>query len=788
MLWQEVLKMPRVQSNATMISYNLVNRAQFQKYLQQVKDAVASGDADTEGGLEKIKNILRQVGTGQLSLEKFVERWSDSEHMDLSMDEIQRNLTELMESLTFLPKVEIEKLLDQAVQLKNEGKHDEVTEILEKIDKFGSLGVSTLKKNKKIAAKLKYLRLDTQKSYIYFTQTPPSDAKMQELAENLGGKTNTSAARVDGDVILLNIRTLNDFRLLIQPKIKRDKQNKVEILDTEDTVKEKAVALELYNEFKDNNGLMLNIDSKVVEIDPKVIEAVTLSAKNVKYELVEPFGASSIINYMRIIDRVAGVVTSFKPVRFKEILENESRIVKLPKLLFLEKGSKKSFNFNPYAEIIIRNTFEQQNWADVFFDQIRTQGSMSKKEVRTLIVEDITRTLPDTGKRESEDYNIPLRIFRSSIENINLPFDKLRRQVYKVLTDSDRADEVVTNKGDIVRNETYQFLKNSYTVKEAEAIKKYLLEQGYEENEVRIDYFFRNSPAKYEAEERDNDGNIVRNPDGSPKIKEYDGKDRADSAKIFTFEEEDDEGNEVNDFVPFTFDDAAENEGIQVETGTTEMIEERIKDELERAKKLLSQVEGKPKERKLSTAKPKLGGKGKIIQSEKKLKQKIEELEAKLKQGLSGDIKQSTQRLRNQINSKGNFPAFLIDFARENNLIDHVKTYNRDKGALDVISAERSLIFLGVIAAIRGDEVKKSYKIIDSNIKENPNEAIKEAEKLNDNMASILNRARDDIIEGFKQTVQRLVENPEQFKDTMVKEVLDKLSSASPPIIRRVAT
>ena len=788
MLWQEVLKMPRVQSNATMISYNLVNRAQFQKYLQQVKDAVASGDADTEGGLEKIKNILRQVGTGQLSLEKFVERWSDSEHMDLSMDEIQRNLTELMESLTFLPKVEIEKLLDQAVQLKNEGKHDEVTEILEKIDKFGSLGVSTLKKNKKIAAKLKYLRLDTQKSYIYFTQTPPSDAKMQELAENLGGKTNTSAARVDGDVILLNIRTLNDFRLLIQPKIKRDKQNKVEILDTEDTVKEKAVALELYNEFKDNNGLMLNIDSKVVEIDPKVIEAVTLSAKNVKYELVEPFGASSIINYMRIIDRVAGVVTSFKPVRFKEILENESRIVKLPKLLFLEKGSKKSFNFNPYAEIIIRNTFEQQNWADVFFDQIRTQGSMSKKEVRTLIVEDITRTLPDTGKRESEDYNIPLRIFRSSIENINLPFDKLRRQVYKVLTDSDRADEVVTNKGDIVRNETYQFLKNSYTVKEAEAIKKYLLEQGYEENEVRIDYFFRNSPAKYEAEERDNDGNIVRNPDGSPKIKEYDGKDRADSAKIFTFEEEDDEGNEVNDFVPFTFDDAAENEGIQVETGTTEMIEERIKDELERAKKLLSQVEGKPKERKLSTAKPKLGGKGKIIQSEKKLKQKIEELEAKLKQGLSGDIKQSTQRLRNQINSKGNFPAFLIDFARENNLIDHVKTYNRDKGALDVISAERSLIFLGVIAAIRGDEVKKSYKIIDSNIKENPNEAIKEAEKLNDNMASILNRARDDIIEGFKQTVQRLVKNPEQFKDTMVKEVLDKLSSASPPIIRRVAT
>ena len=788
MLWQEVLKMPRVQSNATMISYNLVNRAQFQKYLQQVKDAVASGDADTEGGLEKIKNILRQVGTGQLSLEKFVERWSDSEHMDLSMDEIQRNLTELMESLTFLPKVEIEKLLDQAVQLKNEGKHDEVTEILEKIDKFGSLGVSTLKKNKKIAAKLKYLRLDTQKSYIYFTQTPPSDAKMQELAENLGGKTNTSAARVDGDVILLNIRTLNDFRLLIQPKIKRDKQNKVEILDTEDTVKEKAVALELYNEFKDNNVLMLNIDSKVVEIDPKVIEAVTLSAKNVKYELVEPFGASSIINYMRIIDRVAGVVTSFKPVRFKEILENESRIVKLPKLLFLEKGSKKSFNFNPYAEIIIRNTFEQQNWADVFFDQIRTQGSMSKKEVRTLIVEDITRTLPDTGKRESEDYNIPLRIFRSSIENINLPFDKLRRQVYKVLTDSDRADEVVTNKGDIVRNETYQFLKNSYTVKEAEAIKKYLLEQGYEENEVRIDYFFRNSPAKYEAEERDNDGNIVRNPDGSPKIKEYDGKDRADSAKIFTFEEEDDEGNEVNDFVPFTFDDAAENEGIQVETGTTEMIEERIKDELERAKKLLSQVEGKPKERKLSTAKPKLGGKGKIIQSEKKLKQKIEELEAKLKQGLSGDIKQSTQRLRNQINSKGNFPAFLIDFARENNLIDHVKTYNRDKGALDVISAERSLIFLGVIAAIRGDEVKKSYKIIDSNIKQNPNKAMKEAEKLNGNMASILNRARDDIIEGFKQTVQRLVENPEQFKDTMVKEVLDKLSSASPPIIRRVAT
>ena len=778
--------MPRVQSNATMISYNLVNRAQFQKYLQQVKDAVASGDADTEGGLETIKNTLRQVGTSQLPLEKFVEKWLDSEHMDLTMDEIQKNLTELMESLTFLPKVEIKKLLDQAVQLKNAGKHDEVVKILEKIDKFGSLGVSTLKQNKKIAAKLKYLRLDTQKSYIYFTKTPPSDAKMQKLAENLGGKSNTNAARVDGEVILLNIKTLTDFRLLVQPKIKRDDKNKVEILDNDDTVKEKAVALQLYNEFKDKNGLMLNIDSKVVEIDPKVIEAVTLTAKDVKYELVEPFGANSVINYMRIIDRVAGAVTSFKPVRFEEVLEDESRIKKLPKLLFLEKGSKKSFNFNPYAEIIIRNTFQKENWAEVFFDQIRTQGSISVKEVTTLIVEDITRTLPETDKQESQDYNVPLRIFRSLIENVNLPFDKLRRKVYKVLTDSDRADSVVNDKVKAVRNETYQFLKNSYTVKEAEAIKKYLLEQGYEEDEVRIDYFFRSSPAKYEAEERDNDGNIVRNPDGSTRIKEYDGKERADSAKVFTFEEEDDEGNELNEFVPFTFEDAKENEGIKVETGTTEMIEERIKDELERAKKLLSQVEGKPKERKLSTAKPKLGGKGKIIQSEKKLKQKIEELEAKLKQGLSGDIKQSTQRLRNQINSKSNFPAFLIDFAKENNLIDHVKTYNREKGALDIISAERSLIFLGVIAAISGDKVKKSYKIIDSNIKENPDKAMKEAEKLNGNMASILNRAREDIIEGFKQTVERLVKNPEQFKDTMVKEVLDKLSSASPPIIRRV--
>ena len=66
------------------------------------------------------------------------------------------------------------------------------------------------------------------------------------------------------DVILLNIRTLNDFRLLIQPKIKRDKQNKVEILDTEDTVKEFKLDTELHT--NPNYNQLLNTEGKLASL------------------------------------------------------------------------------------------------------------------------------------------------------------------------------------------------------------------------------------------------------------------------------------------------------------------------------------------------------------------------------------------------------------------------------------------------------------------------------------------------------------------------------------------
>jgi len=766
MTWQTILKMP-VASNNTMVAYNLVNQAQFEKYLQEVKDSLASGDANEEGSLNSLSNLLRQVGTNQLSLEKFIEQWSNSPHMDLTVPQIQENLNKLTETLQFLTRSEILKLIEEAIRYKNESNHTKVKEILSRIDKYGSLGVRTLNKQPKIKAKLKYLRLDAEKSYIYFKNSPPTKSQMEKFAELLGGKSNQEAAKVEGDIILVNAKSLNEFTKLLQPNIKRNKNGEVEVLDNDNTVKEKALALKLYNEFKASNGISLNIDSKSVEIDPKKIEATTLAAKEVKYIVVEPFTSDSIKKYMAVIDRVQGKVTSFKPKGFRE---DDRTLIRLPSILFLEKGSKKSFNFNPYAEIVIENKFQSTTWADVFFDKVRSYGSLSVTDARTLIVEDIARTLPVMNKSSSEEYNIPLRIFRTEIENVNLEFDKLKKKVYDVLKERDTAEESVRGTVDTLREERYQFLKNKYTIKEAKAIKRHLLAEGFPEEEIKIEYYQRGSKAAYEGREYDKQGNVVRNADGSIRLKEYDGADRADSAKILLLDEYTDE------FTELTFDEAAKQEGIEVTTAQkTSDVKEKISSKLTEIKEELETSRNS-----VETSKDPERLKKKIERLEKKMKA----LESQLKEDLDRDIGEATQKLRNQINSKGNFPTFLIDFAKDNNLMEHATSLKRDKTALNIISAERSLIFLASINAIREDQVKKSFKVIDANIKSKPEIAKKEAEKLNGKMADILNKAREDIVKGFKVTLENLAENPEKFEDTMVKQVLDKLSQTG-LLIRR---
>ena len=63
---------------------------------------------------------------------------------------------------------------------------------------------------------------------------------------------------------------------------------------------------------------------------------------------------------------------------------------------------------------------------------------------------------------------------------------------------------------------------------------------------------------------------------------------------------------------------------------------------------------------------------------------KMEALESQLKEDLDRDIGEATQKLRNQINSKGNFPSFLIDFAKDNNLMEHATSLKRDKTGIAI--------------------------------------------------------------------------------------------------------
>jgi len=758
MSWFEQLKM--IPSNKDTLAFVIVNAAQTAKAVEEIKNL------RTEP--QTLKNLLRQVDAGTIDLQKLKDLYGQPPYGDQTLEQMKENVQKLKDAASFMTINDVRELIKEALEAKKDTNQAKVDEILQNIEENANLSRTTLRNNRDIRDSLDILRERTGQSVIMF-ENPPSDEKLlADFAEAIGGELKEGS-------ILTDLKS--DSELISRMITKKG--------DSEETLDEKKKIREAYNAItrdesgKKTNTKMLFVSGNTsVDIDDKVREKKIFVASGQKMTVIEPFTGASVLKYIKAVDKIKGSTRAFRP---KELPNGAS----FPHIIFLEKGSNKSMNVNPFAKIILSNEFPQ-DWAKPFFNAVRTQETLSDKNAFELIIDEIYNALVEGENTTKRGLNIRTFTGEDGIEIAGRSRKDITADIRKKISESERLENTIAEKQEERQLEQLSFLQDNFTVKEAVAYEKYLEDSFYEryagdnpdkelgEYEYHIEYFKDGVPVPEITEQKDETGNVVRNDDGEIIYVPIDFKKEANYAVIKLREDEDDPVRTMSPEIAY-------KEGVKAKTAKFgEKEKERYENRLKTLQEKLNTAKEKQKQFKENVAEETMArSKAKIANLEKD----IEETKRISSEGRSQtDISEQAERMRQELLNMTDFEQYLLVMSKRlkdtGGLIGLADRLERES-RFDSITPEKSLAFFAQVDELAGDEeVRKAFKTIDDN--PDSTKAKDAAKELNDNMVKIIQNMQEQIIEAFRLILEKFAKKPAQFPDNQVilakKQFVEKFS------------
>ena len=284
---------------------------------------------------------------------------------------------------------------------------------------------------------------------------------------------------------------------------------------------------------------------------------------------------------------------------------------------------------------------------------------------------------------------------------------------------------------------------------------------GYEQGEdYTIEYFKDGVPVPVNRPKEDKEGNQIRDEEGQIVMERIDAKQEANYAEIRV-----DEGDGFQKVTP----EEAYKEGVKAKTAEFgEKERQRYKNRLKTLQEKLDTAKEKQKQFKEDVAEETMSrSKTKIANLEKD----IEQAKRILTEGRAQtDISAQAERMRQELLNMTDFEQYLLETSKRLKdkggligLADRLETQSR----FDSITPENSLAFFAQVDELAGDEtVRKAFKTIDDN--PDSTKAEEAAKELNDNMANIIQKMQDEIVEAFKLQLEKFAKNPAQFPDNQV--------------------
>lgn len=784
MTWFEKVR-KIVPTDKNTLGFVVVNGAQTAQALKDIKNATYKPTG--------LKEVLRTIQNKQLNPEKFLEMYEGSPHLDQTLEQIIENIEKIKNSVGFLTLSEVKELLDKALALKagtGQGNAQRIKQILENIDQNSDLSRRTLERHRDIRDKLDILRMSSGDSVMMFRNPPENKKVLEDFAKLIGGT-------VIGESIKVPFKTEGQFIATMAYKRKKSKDaqgNEIYIItDTPAEKAKKDEIKEFYNDHFRKSGWSLNVGDQHIELDDIVTQKKLFVSSNVKYTVVEPFSASSVMKYIVAVDSIPGSVRAFKP----RVFENGEPV---PLSLFLDKSSPNSMNLNPYARIIMQSSFgDSDTWFKSFFDTLRATELLSEEDAEAAIINDIYESLLLELKTSKEGISLTSFYGDTGIEDLKTKTKgAVIKEIKKILATNARLTSSVKNKTYDKQNEQLQYLKEgAFTTREAIEFEKYWEEQGFDPEELKIEYFkdgraTARKDGRFQGFETDKDGEYLRDSagqlipltddEGKPLTEADEGKSEANYAKVSYFDDEEDK------FVPTNPSDAYQL-GLKVQTKPASATTQQ------KTSKTIEDIENKLKNVRLSNAQlPKTqqkNSKGKMI-NYPLMREQNDSIIANLERDLAEakarkespsqekDLSADVGKLRDELLVVDDFPSYLKNMALklkdEGGLVAYVNTLDMGASALNVFDPKRSLNFISQADELAGnEEVREAFKLIDENPQDDSEGS--PANQLNEKMPKILQNIQESLVWSFKQRLEEFCKNPAKFPNTQVLSAIKQFTA-----------
>ena len=743
MTWFNLLKM--VPSEKVMLAYVLVNRKQTDKMLAEVAALTKEP--------KELRSLLRTIKGNNPSLEEVIQRYSNTPHADLELDEIKANVVKLEEAINemmvglkdmpFKTIQELKIMVDKGIIARDASDDVQVKEILAEIDRRNTFSRQKMSSYRDIRDKLDVLRIKSDQPYLSFEGFPDNSKILQDFAKLL-------EQEFKNNIILVDYSSINDFILSMTPKTKKTGKGKkmvVTVVDDKPTLDKKTVIQNFYKKNISGKKWAWNDDGNKTDLNDKVAAKKIFVASNTKLSLNGTFTTGSVFKYIKAVDATGGSVAKFKPDKFP----NGSNV---PQVLLLSKSSVNAMNLNPYAKMLLTNVLTG-NWFKKLFENIRMNQMITEEEAEMLVINDIYLSIRAVeGKSKYGISATDLKSIKNSIVNVGTKKESVVKQEIRALfNDSAALQARIYLKTLNLRKEQFLYLKDNFTIKEAKSFEAYYRELvGNDEDDIKllkIEYFKNGVPVA----------------DKVPKLVE--GKNVVDEAGATIMETR--QNAEKANYAKITIDketvtpDTAYKEDFTVSSGSKS---KRTKEQTAKTIAKLKKVLAKTKKLK-STKKDQEGVEVKLANLERDIK----EAEERLTNSTSVDMGAATSRLRNDLLNTSSFQTYVLDMALklkdEGGLTKLISTSDRSASVYDQISAERSLNFLGFMADhANNDEVGKAFKTIDSDPESDNAKLV--VKQLDEAMPNLLTEMTKQIVGAFELKLKDFASNPAQFPDKQV--------------------
>ncbi len=484
MNWFDVVKIIGIPSRRIFLSNVVVNRAEFENTLNQLKT------------LERVPSRLQGVLNNEKSHKVYYDEGVEAgaTEVDLSEEESKEMFDEMLQVIAEKTKEfterkyysieKIRELLSEAMKAKNSDEKDKVAEIILEITENSPTRTQFWSENIPERERLEFLRdylAETEGKAHLFFENPPSNKKiLTDFAEMIGGT-------VKDDKIFVNFESQTDLVRLLQPKIDK---NTREVLDDDETVKLKDKRLKFYNKNIRPLKPKLKKGTITTTIDSRKLEARELNIRGAKYEIIGDFNERSVQKYIEIVEGLKNSKNIWKPTKFPNGDNIAQGLIFLPRT----SGKTKSLILNPYTSIILNNTFSGDSWFKTFFGALRTSEVKTDDEIEQIIIDDISLALMNNQDKTSLGLRTASFSRLEKIRNLiltNAPKKRVNEAIREVISqnqgEGNLGDEITRSKLQL-RREQLALLEKHFTLKEGKKIFE-ALSEDYDEDDLEVNYY-----------------------------------------------------------------------------------------------------------------------------------------------------------------------------------------------------------------------------------------------------------------------------------------------------------